>query len=244
MRGPLEVLMTSISAALGVTMTAVGESGLSDLKVRPDYAIKVNGAVTGYVEVKRPGKGADPTTWSPKGHDGQQWEKLKALPNVLYTDGQEWGLYRTGERVGDGTRLVGDIRNSGSKLAAPDDSLARMLSAFLHWEPVAPRQIRQLVRSVAPLTRLLRDEVTDTLSREAKAGGGPFTSLAEDWRALLFPGADDARVRGWLRPIRCLRPAAGKDREDRLHWQGGRHDRPRAGQDALAPGEGALDSHG
>ena len=96
MRGPLEVLMTSISAALGVTMTAEGESGLSDLKVRPDYAIKVNGAVTGYVEVKRPGKGADPTTWSPKGHDGQQWEKLKALPNVLDTDGQEWGLYRTG----------------------------------------------------------------------------------------------------------------------------------------------------
>jgi hypothetical protein len=192
-RGPLEVLMATVSTELGVTMTAVGESGLSDLKVRPDYAVKVNGAVTGYIEVKRPGKGADPSLWSPKNHDGQQWEKLKALPNVLYTDGQEWALYRTGERVGDVTRLVGDIYKAGFKLSTPDDSLARMLTTFLHWEPVAPRQIRQLVRSVAPLTRLLRDEVTDTLNREAGAGGGPFTSLAEDWRALLFPGADDAQ---------------------------------------------------
>jgi hypothetical protein len=193
MRGPLEILMASVATELGVSVTSVGETSLPDLQVRPDYAVKVNNAVTGYIEVKAPGKGADPTLWKSSSHDAKQWEKLKALPNVLYTDGQEWGLYRTGEPVGEIVRLVGDVRRAGHKLTTPDDALAQMLSSFLHWEPVAPRQIRQLVRSVAPLTRLLRDEVTDTLAREKQAGSGPFTSLAEDWRALLFPDADDAR---------------------------------------------------
>lgn len=192
-RGPLEILMASIATELGVSVTSVGETSLKDLQVRPDYAVKVNNAVTGYIEIKAPGKGADPTRWKPSSHDARQWEKLKALPNVLYTDGQEWGLYRTGDPVGEVVRLVGDIRRAGHQLTTLDDTLAQMLSSFLHWEPVAPRQIRQLVRSVAPLTRLLRDEVTDTLNREKQAGTGPFTSLAEDWRALLFPDADDAR---------------------------------------------------
>ncbi|MGD0881476.1 MAG: N-6 DNA methylase [Acidimicrobiales bacterium] len=191
MRGPLEVLMSSIADQLGVAMTTVGEASLSDLRVRPDYAVKVNGAVTGYLEVKAPGKGADPTRWKKTSHDYKQWEKLQALPNVIYTDGQEWALYRTGELVGELVRLTGDVRKAGAKLTPPDDGLAKMLSAFLHWKPVAPRHIRQLVRSVAPLTRLLRDEVLDTLAREHQAGEGPFTELAVDWRALLFPEAGD-----------------------------------------------------
>ena len=89
MRGPLEILMTAVADDLGLSVTAVGEASLSDLRVRPDYAIKVNGAVTGYIEVKAPGKGADPPAWKKHSHDAQRWEKLKALPNVLYTDGQE-----------------------------------------------------------------------------------------------------------------------------------------------------------
>jgi hypothetical protein len=191
MRGPLEKLMTTVAAELGVSITTVGEAALSDLRVRPDYAVKVNGAVSGYIEVKRPGRGADPTLWKKGGHDAAQWEKLKALPNVLYTDGQSWGLYRTGESVGEVVHLVGDIGKAGAALTTADDQLARLLSTFLHWEPVAPRQIGQLVHSVAPLTRLLRDEVIDTLVREKRDGSGPFTALAEDWRALLFPEADD-----------------------------------------------------
>jgi len=192
MRGPLEVFMGGVAEVLGVTITAVGESSLSDLRVRPDYAMKVNGAVTGYIEVKAPGKGADPTKWKKSTHDAQQWEKLRALPNVLYTDGQEWGLYRTGERVGNVARLVGDVSTAGAALTTADDGLAMLLTSFVHWEPVPPRHIRQLVRSVAPLTRLLRDEVVDTLDREKGAGGGPFSSLADDWRVLLFPEAGDA----------------------------------------------------
>jgi hypothetical protein len=191
-RAPLETLMTSVANELGLRFTTIGETSLFDLGVRPDYAAKVNGVVTGYIEVKAPGKGAEPTRWK-KGHDADQWEKLKGLPNVLYTDGQQWALYRSGNRVGDVVTLVGDVHAAGRALSTGDDKLAILLTTFLQWEPIAPRQINQMVRMVAPLTRLLRDEVTDTLARERKKGGGPFTSLAEDWRSLLFPEANDAQ---------------------------------------------------
>ena len=190
MRGPLENLLADVAAEVGVKFTMMGEASLSDLKVRPDYACAVNGAITGYVEVKAPGKGADPTRFKSNSHDGKQWAKLSALPNVIYTDGEAWGLYRTGERVGEVVRLTGDVRTAGAKLTDAGDGLARLLYDFLHWEPIPPRNVAQLVATVAPLTRLLRDEVADTLAREK--GHGPFTHLAADWRELLFPGATDA----------------------------------------------------
>lgn len=190
MRGPLENLLAAVADAAGVKFTMMGEASLSDLKVRPDYACQVDGAISGYVEVKAPGKGADPTRFKANTHDGKQWAKLAALPNVIYTDGESWGLYRTGERVGDVVYLDGDIRSAGAKLHDPGDGLARLLYDFLHWQPIAPRNVSQLVATVAPLTRLLRDEVADTLTREK--GDGPFTHLASDWRELLFPEATDA----------------------------------------------------
>ena len=190
MRGPLENLLAAIAQAVGVDFTMMGEASLSDLRVRPDYACAVNGAISGYLEVKAPGKGADPTRFRPNSHDGKQWAKLSALPNVIYTDGQSWGLYRTGEPVGPIAHLDGDVRTAGARLTGDGDNLARLLYDFLHWEPIPPRNVAQLVATVAPLTRLLRDEVADTLKVEN--GSGPFTHLAADWRELLFPEASDA----------------------------------------------------
>lgn len=190
LRGPLETLLGTAAEFLGLEFAAVGEASLADLHVKPDYACKVNGAISGYVEVKAPGKGADPARFKTNSHDGQQWIKLKALPNVIYTDGEAWGLYRTGVRIGEVVRLEGDIRSAGSKLGLAGEGLARVLYDFLHWEPVPPRNVAQLVNTVAPLTRLLREEVADTIAREQ--GSGPFTYLAADWRDLLFPSATDA----------------------------------------------------
>jgi hypothetical protein len=147
--------------------------------------------MTGHIEVKAPGKGADPNIWRKSSHDGKQWEKLKALPNVLYTDGVSWGLYRFGEQAAPVVKLTGSIDDPGSPLGVPDDGLAHLLLSFLTWKPVPPRSISQLVRAIAPLTRLLRDEVVDTMAREQLAGDGPFTSLARDWRNLIFPEATD-----------------------------------------------------
>lgn len=190
MRGPLETLLINVAKNLGLSLNPVGETSLSDLRLRADYAIEVDGALVGYVEVKAPGKGADPTNWGAKSHDRIQWEKLKGLPNVLYTDGKEWAVYRKGERLGDVVRLKGDVRTGGAALTTEGPGLAGVLDAFLRWEPLAPRTLTQLVNSVAGLCRLLRDEVTEALKQE-KNTGGPFTSLAADWRELLFPDADD-----------------------------------------------------
>jgi len=195
MRAPMEALLKAAATALGLSLVPHGESSLSDLKVRLDYAIEIDRAVIGYVEVKAPGKGADPLTWPVKSHDRKQWEKLKPLPNMIYTDGNEWALYRSGERVGEIARMAGHVRTAGAALAPLDDELARLLTAFLQWQPVPPRTLTQLVQSVAGLCRLLRDEVEETLVRERKSSAKaakPFTALAADWRELLFPDATDA----------------------------------------------------
>lgn len=53
----------------------VGEASLADLKTRPDYAVTVHGALAGFIEVKEPGKGADPRRFKDP-HDREQWDRL------------------------------------------------------------------------------------------------------------------------------------------------------------------------
>lgn len=65
-------------------------------------------------------------------------ERLSSLPNVLYTDGNSWGLYRGGEPVGEVVSLVGDVETSGARLGARDDGLLALLQDFLLWAPTAP----------------------------------------------------------------------------------------------------------
>ena len=67
--------------------------------VRPDFGIKVDGLLVGHVELKAPSKSIDPATFGRNGHEYKQWQKLKNLPNLLYTNGREWRLYRYGELV-------------------------------------------------------------------------------------------------------------------------------------------------
>jgi hypothetical protein len=161
-----------------------------DLNARPDYGVEVAGSTVGYIEIKRPGKKSDPAAF--RGHDARQWEKLKLLPNVLYTDGNEWALYRSGERAGPVAHFRSDIRTAGSRLAPSDESFALVMVNFLRWRPLVPRSIGQLVRAVASLCRLLRTEVRTALSLEASGYRTPlFSLLAQDWRNLLFPDSTD-----------------------------------------------------
>ena len=68
-RAPLEGLIYDIAELLGLPrkqIVAVGETSLADLKTRPDYAITLNAALVGFVEVKAPGKGTDPRRFTDK----------------------------------------------------------------------------------------------------------------------------------------------------------------------------------
>lgn len=190
LRAPFEHLLASLAELAHIPaadVAAVGEAAIQELKTRPDYAVTVHKALVGHVELKAPGKGADPRRFKDP-HDKKQWEKLRSLPNLLYTDGNEFSLWRNGELAGEIIRLVGDVASSGEKLAAPL-GLLHLFESFLRWNPIPPRNARELAHVSAHLCRLLRDEVTEQLG----LGSHALTSLAEDWRKLLFPDATDER---------------------------------------------------
>ncbi len=188
LRAPLEALVTNLAGLSGLpakAVTLVGESTLAHLSTRPDYAVSVNNALVGFIEIKAPGKGADPRRFADE-HDRRQWSKLKTLPNLLYTDGNGFSLWQNGELQGSVIRLDGDVETSGSALAAKPDLLA-LFSSFLSWQPIQPRSAKQLAQIAARLCRLLREEVAEELDRNNPG----LTSLAKEWRTLLFPDASN-----------------------------------------------------
>ncbi len=188
-RAPLEGLLYDLADITGAgreKVVLVGESSIADLKTRPDYAVQHHGSLIGFIEVKAPGKGANPRKFKAKSHDQVQWSKLKALPNLMYTDGNEFSLWRNGELVGKVVKLDGDLEtDSKSITSAP--GLEALFSDFLGWKPIPPRTPKQLAEITARVCRLMRDEVEEQLA----IGSPALTSLADDWRKLLFPDADD-----------------------------------------------------
>jgi hypothetical protein len=138
LRAPLERLLADLAELCGFpanAVSAVGESALAALKTRPDYAITLRNALVGFLEIKAPGKGADPRKF--RGHDKEQWERLHPLPNLLYTDGNQFSLWRSGQLEGAVVNLDGDVETSGAALDAPADLLA-LFDTFFRWEPIPP----------------------------------------------------------------------------------------------------------
>ena len=199
LRAPLEGLFANLAMLSGFSpgdVVAVGETSLADIKTRPDYALTLKNALIGFVEVKAPGKGADPRRFQDS-HDKEQWEKLHTLPNLIYTDGNEFSLWRDGKLSGQILRLDGDITSAGKTLASPD-SLVSLFTDFFQWNPQPPRSVPQLAEVTARLCRLLREEVTEQL----EAGSAPLTNLAKDWRKLLFPRAtNEAFADGYAQAV-------------------------------------------
>ena len=199
LRAPLEGLISDIAGFLGLPsdkIAAVGETSLAALKTRPDYAVTLNSALVGFIEVKAPGKGADPRRFTNK-HDREQWEKLQTLPNLIYTDGNAFSLCRDGGLEGKIITLDGDIETAGAKLTAPS-SLPSLFSDFFQWQPQPPKSAPALAELTARLCRLLREEVTEQLAQ----GSAPLTNLATDWRKLLFPSApNEAFADGYAQAV-------------------------------------------
>jgi len=184
LRTPFEHLLAEVAALAGIAgVVPVGEHLLAAERIRPDYAINVGSALVGFVELKAPGKGVDTARY--KGHDRRQWQRLACLPNVLYSDGNAFAVFRDGERVGRVVRLLGDV--TSGDLHAPDDGLLALVDDFLRWTPVPPRRPKELAYTAARLCRVLRDEVKESLD-EGTLG---LQDLARDWRRLLYPDASD-----------------------------------------------------
>ncbi|WP_375263553.1 type ISP restriction/modification enzyme [Palleronia sp.] len=197
LRAPLEILVPGIAEICGLPAGAiflVPETPMPDLAIRPDFAVmRKHGKASellGFIEIKAPGKGADPRRFT-NAHDKKQWEKLKALPNLIYTDGNEFSVWHDGELQAEGSKsgivkLSGDVHSAGASLTAPPE-LQSAFHSFLTWTPTAPRNARELARMSARLCRLLRDEVIERLEAKDKK----FAAIRADWRQILFPEADD-----------------------------------------------------
>ena len=218
LRGPFENLLDDVASLANIgSVVTTGEHHLADERVRADYSVHVGGALIGFVELKAPGKGVDTSRF--RGHDKQQWERLACLPNVLYTDGQTFALYRNGERVGAVPRLVGDVESSGATLATDGDSLLTVVTEFLSWQPIPPSQPRELALIAARLCRLLRAEVEELLTTEVA-----LEALAEDWRRLLFPEASDSEFADGYAQTVTFALLLARTGGDRVCWpQAARH---------------------
>lgn len=185
-------LFEDVGEQYGLKVETRTETHLSEHKVRPDIAIYVGGLICGYIELKAPGLGAD----APKlkgDHNKKQWAKLKGLPNLIYTDGREWSLYRSGARP-DGqpmVRLTDDPTEKGKAATGEEDAeaLDRVFRDFLAWQPTVPHTPSGLARYLAPLSRFLRSEVENALEQS----GSAVTLLASEWRRFFFPDSDNAK---------------------------------------------------
>lgn len=172
--------------ALGrLGVVAKTESRVADVHGRPDLGVGVREVLTGHIELKAPGHGVDPRNF--RGHDHDQWQNFKNLPNLIYTDGLDWILFHTGKRVEHG-RLSGDLRFDGADAVTMSDAqqLGGLLQTFFSWQPIVPATPRRLAEILAPLARLLRRDVEKALDNPSSA----ISRLREDWKSTLFANAD------------------------------------------------------
>ena len=188
LKSPVGDLLQETGGLTGLNVTWRTEVHPDDIDGRPDLGVIVNGLLAGHVELKRPGLGARPEYFT--GHNRSQWEQFKALPNLIYTDGGEWSLYRSGE-LKLRARIAADVSQGGANAVDHGtlDTIRELLRDFLYWEPIVPGTAEGLAKFLAPLARVLRDDVTAALAREASS----LRALAIEWTGLLFPEGDDAQ---------------------------------------------------
>src|SRR5690606_16476595 len=108
LKRPVQDLLEGLGIDTVLTRT---EAQIEEVQGRPDVAVEVRSLLTGFVELKAPGLGADPTRFR-DAHSRDQWRRFSLLPNLIYTDGNDWTLYRYGTEVGR-VRADGDVTQEG-----------------------------------------------------------------------------------------------------------------------------------
>ena len=193
LRAPFDALLQAVGAAASREVVCVGETLLPGRLGKPDYAVHCGGLLAGYAELKAPGKGVERSGFS--GRDREQFDRFAELPNLLYTDGNEWALYRYGEPAAALVRLAGNLTRDGRLAVGRPAAMAlqRLLVDFLSWQPIIPTDgqgriaLKEFAAQLAPLCRFLRDDVAESLSSPAS----PLHRVAAGWRDLLFPNASN-----------------------------------------------------
>ena len=185
LKGPVGQLLSGLGELLNLDVGWRTEVRPYDVDGRPDIGVLTDRLLSGLVELKRPGLGARAEGFT--GANRRQWNRFKSLPNLIYTDGSEWSLYRTGE-LKHRVRVANDVSTGGANSIDPSSisDLRDLLIDFLHWDPIVPGTAEGLATFLAPLARVLRDEVETALQHSDSA----LQDLFDAWGGLLFPEGD------------------------------------------------------
>ncbi len=109
LKAPVVELIEGSGTLFARNVEARTEAQVQGLGARPDIGVAVDRLLSGFIELKAPGKGARPERFTSA--DREQWQKFQRLPNLIYTDGSEWSLFRTGtltQRFNFAGRVVED----------------------------------------------------------------------------------------------------------------------------------------
>ncbi|CAN5474945.1 DNA methyltransferase [soil metagenome] len=186
----VRALVIATGAALHRNVSILSESPVEDVG-RPDLAIAVDGLLVGYIELKAPGEGT--TDQELKGRNKAQLTKFRNLPNLIYTDANDWTFYQKSDTGDKSSRKrsfdvrLGDLTEDGDREITGDEAghLLELFRGFLKWQPIVPTNPRALAEQLAPLTRMLRDDV-EAGSQIAQSA---LARIYEDWQRTLFPDA-------------------------------------------------------
>lgn len=189
LKRPIQNLLEGLGDEFEKRVTSRTEVRVADIHGRPDVGVLVYDLLCGYIELKAPDVPVNPAHF--KGANKRQWDKFKALPNLIYTNGSEWRLFRSGEQIGRVVRFGGDASLVGADAIRLQDAeaLERVFIDFVNWEPIVPATPNGLASAIAPICRLIRDDVLLALSDEESN----LSILAGEWRDYLFPDTDNAR---------------------------------------------------
>lgn len=111
----MESLLAASHALVEGKLSNIDESASAEQQGRPDFAAGTDELLKGYLELKAPGRGAWPSKFTKK-RDKAQCAKFRNLPSILYTDGNEWGLYQEGsEDPLDFATFEQDITTTGAR---------------------------------------------------------------------------------------------------------------------------------
>jgi hypothetical protein len=80
--GPASSLLEAVGTLIHRQVVAKAESKLGDRLGIPDFGVVADGALCGYVELKKPGDGADTSRF--RGRNKEQWERFRSQPNIIY----------------------------------------------------------------------------------------------------------------------------------------------------------------
>lgn len=178
---------------------SVKKSGQSK-GIRPDIGVRIDSGMVGFVELKAPGIPIDPKTFKKGTHNHRQWELLKDIPNLIYTNGTEWRLISYGQLIREATVKTDDLASVNLKTVKWDSDLSELLRMFFTGNGLKIDNYPDLVRMMASLARYLKEEVLEVLQRERWANDearkkgskrvvvGPVTSIYNSWTGLLLPG--------------------------------------------------------